>query len=60
MTAAQNERRTTVAEVDEEIKPSPYLLRVLDDIERANAQPEEAAKRQRPTTERAPRPFAHD
>lgn len=60
MTAAQTERRTLAAEVDEEPKPSPYLARVLDEIERANAQREEAQKRPTPTPERTPRPFAHD
>ncbi len=56
---AQEERRGTVAEVDEESKPLPYLERVLNEIERANAQREEPAKRPR-TTERAPHPFAYD
>ncbi|MCS6863103.1 MAG: hypothetical protein NZT92_22585 [Abditibacteriales bacterium] len=60
MSAATTEHRLLTVEATEERQPSPYLLRVLDEIERANAQREKPAKRQRPATERAPRPFAHD
>jgi hypothetical protein len=60
MTAAQKERRTATAEVDEEPNPSPYLARVLEEVAQANAQREEAAKRQRPAPDRALRPFAYD
>jgi hypothetical protein len=61
MTTALQEPLTDVAEEGEEAStPSPYLRRVLEDVERDMVLGQESPKHPTPATTRAPRPFAYD
>lgn len=48
------------AEQAEVSQPSPALLQVLEEAERASTPRPEAPKRPTPATGRTPRPFAYD
>ena len=60
MTAALKESHTGVGEVEEAPTLSPYLVQVLDEVERASAPLQEPRIRPTPAAVRTPRPFAYD
>ena len=60
MTPVLHEHRTDVAEWDDAPPPSPFLSRVLDDVNRSMAPREESRSRPTPTAGHPPRPFAYD
>lgn len=60
MTQALRAYERSVNDRGNEVKPSPYLIRVLDDVEKVVTPREKPVRRPAAAIRPTPRPFAYD